>query len=194
MQYIFIPILVWIIGLLWVKWLTISAFRSKPKYDLKGQPVIYHGLSFYIFPIGLFAISIFLLLIPFLVPPEDSIRNLKGWVILSIFAAIICIPGVIILIEGLKANVTFTDEGIYAKAPWPGYPKTVLWSNIKLVSYSPLSSSIVIEYDKYKILRVFGFYYGMSYFCLSLRKHIDSKKMEKANKFIEDGMKYHRSD
>jgi len=180
-----ITILVPIAITLYYKWALSRASLNKPRIDPEGNTVLYHGIPLFSLAFGFFAISAFIMIIP-LITPHTQPFKLVGWLLFSIFALAILIPGILIVLEGLKAQVIITEKGILARAPWPWYPKTVPWKSIERISYSPLSSSIVVDYKKHNTLRISPFFYGIAAFCQNLEKHLGPEKYEEADKFIHN--------
>jgi hypothetical protein len=149
-----ISILVPIAIKLYSKWALIRASLNKPRIDPEGHPVLYHGVPLFSLAFGFFAISAFIMILPLITQPV----KLVGWLLESIIALAFLIPGILIVLEGLKARVIITEQGILARAPWPWYPKTVPWKSIEKISFSFSSASIVVEYNRYNTLRISPFF------------------------------------
>lgn len=164
---------------LWLK----GAVRCEPKVDLQGNRVLFHGPPIFIFSSLCFVMGIFVLMLGFTVAPIGTPNNE------AIYFVIIVVPflllGVAFLLEGLKGRVTVTDDGILAEAPWPSYPKTMLWRDVASVAYSVGWSSFIIIGKNGSRLRICGYFYGIRYLVDSFERRLSSGRYHEAKGFID---------
>ncbi len=190
MQYIIIPIIVPLFIHLYSKWALTRASLNQPKTDAEGNHVLFYGIPVFIIALSFAALSIFIVSLLFLAKPTNFILF---FLLFSFFTMLFLFPAIMIILEALKARVTITTDGIFARAPWPWYPKTMLWKDIKRVSYSPLSSSLVFEDYQYRVLRISPYFYGIAYFCETMENHLSPEIYKESKSLIDTVFKIQRN-
>jgi len=163
-------------------WLMKSAATHKPKIDSKtGNKYLYNGMFYLAFGILCFIISCFLIWVCLTQTPQKNLLETFLFIIVTIFFIIV---GVALILEWKKAQVIISNSGIYAKAAWPWYPKSIEWEEVTNVSLSPLMNSYVIT-GKNVTIRINYYMYGIDYLGDAFKKYLFFETYSEVSNFVE---------
>jgi len=165
-----------------------KAAKHSPKTDpITGDRILFHGL-----PIGVLgiisvgtAVMIFWISL-FESPPKDNTEVF----ILGILLAFFTIAGIALILEWLTARVVISSAGIIAKAPWPWYPKKLLWEEIDQIGFSYIFDSFTVKDGKHVTIRIAYFMYGIEYLSECFKQNLKPTTYHQVGGLMETIKRY----
>jgi hypothetical protein len=163
-----------------------GAATTPPQYrPHTGQCVLLYGRGMKVLGFLCLAIVFFLIIMALTVAPVDWTDGVTVACAMILGGGFL-IAGVLILIETFKARILISETEIIGQAPWPGYPKRILWQDVSKVSVNLIMEWFVVRSKDGNRMAVSKYLKGIMYFCDFLLQRPEIEITRTARKVIDE--------